>query len=131
VNSGACFSNCAHYFTKWHGACRTSELFDIIVDFPNSAQAVEELRVSILFFFSLILEAHPDFFCQVCLTRTEQRDLLVDSLKAQNAKRLLQPGADTKDVITQYVSTIKCLGILDTQGVLLSRVADPIRSYLR
>lgn len=46
-------------------------------------------------------------------------------------RRLLHPGADTKDIITQYIATIKCLRILDPPGVLLSRVADPIREYLR
>lgn len=46
-------------------------------------------------------------------------------------RRLLHPGADTKDIIIQYISTIRCLRILDPQGVLLSRVAEPIRVYLR
>jgi anaphase-promoting complex subunit 2 len=47
------------------------------------------------------------------------------------ARRLLHPGADTKDIITQYISTIRSLRILEPQGVLLSRVAEPIRKYLR
>ena len=46
-------------------------------------------------------------------------------------RRLLHPGAETKDVITQYISTIRCLRILDPQGVLLHKVADPIRKHLR
>ncbi|ELU44000.1 ubiquitin-protein ligase [Rhizoctonia solani AG-1 IA] len=49
----------------------------------------------------------------------------------RNNKRLLHPGADTKDILTQYVSTIRCLRILDPPGVLLFKVADPIRRYLR
>ena len=49
----------------------------------------------------------------------------------RNKKRLLHPGADTKDILTQYVSTIRCLRILDPPGVLLYKVADPIRRYLR
>lgn len=48
-----------------------------------------------------------------------------------NVKRLLHPGAETKDVITQYISTIRVLRILDPQGVLLHKVADPIRQHLR
>lgn len=45
--------------------------------------------------------------------------------------RLLHPGADTKDILTQYVSIMRCLRIIDPPGVLLYKVADPIRGYLR
>lgn len=49
----------------------------------------------------------------------------------RNNRRLLHPGADTKDILTQYVSTIRCLRVIDPPGVLLYKVADPIRRYLR
>ena len=49
----------------------------------------------------------------------------------RNQKRLLHPGADTKLILSQYVATIKCLRIIDPPGVLLFKVADPIRRYLR
>jgi len=49
----------------------------------------------------------------------------------RNYKRLLHPGADTKLILSQYVATIKCLRIIDPPGVLLFKVADPIRRYLR
>lgn len=52
-------------------------------------------------------------------------------LTSSNRKRLLHPGAETKDVITQYISTIRCLRILDPPGVLLHKVAEPIRKHLR
>jgi len=52
-------------------------------------------------------------------------------LKRRNLKRLLHPGAETKDVITQYISTIRCLRILDPPGVLLHKVAEPIRNHLK
>jgi hypothetical protein len=48
-----------------------------------------------------------------------------------NERRLLHPGADTKVILTQYVSLIRCLRIIDPPGVLLFKVADPIRRYLR
>lgn len=50
---------------------------------------------------------------------------------SSNKKRLLHPGADTKDILTQYVSIIRCLRMVDPPGVLLFKVADPIRQYLR
>ena len=44
---------------------------------------------------------------------------------------MLHPGAETKDVLAQYISTIRCLRILDPPGVLLHKIADPIRKHLR
>jgi len=53
------------------------------------------------------------------------------SYLTRNQKRLLHPGADTKLILSQYVATIKCLRSIDPPGVLLFKVADPIRRYLR
>jgi anaphase-promoting complex subunit 2 len=71
------------------------------------------------------------FGVQVCLQKTDQRSALVSRLRTQLSERLLHPGIDTKDIITTYISTIRCLRIVDPAGVLLSRAADPIRQYLR
>ncbi|KDQ62714.1 hypothetical protein JAAARDRAFT_30609 [Jaapia argillacea MUCL 33604] len=90
---------------------RTSEIFDIIIDYPDSLNALNDLRE--------------------CLQRVDQRAELVSTLRYANKKRLLHPGADTKDILTQYVSIIRCLRIIDPPGVLLFKVADPIRRYLR
>ncbi|KAI9573680.1 hypothetical protein HD554DRAFT_2167242 [Boletus coccyginus] len=90
---------------------RTREIFDIVVDFPDSAGALQDLKE--------------------CLQRVDQRAELVQSIRQANKKRLLHPGADTKDILLSYVSTIKCLRIVDPPGVLLFKVADPIRRYLR
>jgi anaphase-promoting complex subunit 2 len=49
----------------------------------------------------------------------------------RNKKRLLHPGADTRTVIQQYVLMILSLRQVDPAGVLLYKVADPIRRYLR
>lgn len=43
----------------------------------------------------------------------------------------MHPGADTRLILSQYVSIIKCLRLVDPVGVLLFKVADPIRRYLR
>ncbi|KAF7364718.1 Anaphase-promoting complex subunit 2 [Mycena venus] len=109
---------------------RTSEIFDIIIDFPDSNGALQDLKE--------------------CLQRVDQRASLVQALRKayvflvlpflnfpprdyriSNRKRLLHPGADTKLILSQYVATIKCLRIVDPPGVLLFKVADPIRRYLR
>ncbi|KAI0074021.1 hypothetical protein K474DRAFT_1602300 [Panus rudis PR-1116 ss-1] len=90
---------------------RTQELFDIIIDYPDSTPALQDLKE--------------------CLQRVDQRGQLVQALRKANKKRLLHPGADTRDILTQYVSIIRCLRIIDPPGVLLYKVADPIRHYLR
>ena len=56
---------------------------------------------------------------------------MLTCIQHRNKKRLLHPGADTKDILTQYVSIIRCLRMIDPPGVLLYKVADPIRKYLR
>ncbi|KAF8191477.1 ubiquitin-protein ligase [Mycena galopus ATCC 62051] len=90
---------------------RTSEIFEIIIDFPDSNGALQDLKE--------------------CLQRVDQRASLVQALRKANRKRLLHPGADTKLILSQYVATIRCLRIVDPPGVLLFKVADPIRRYLR
>lgn len=108
---------------------RISELFDIIIDYPDSAPCLDDIKE--------------------CLVRVDGRASLVQSLRKayvpftsplefvkidevyRNRKRLLHPGADTRLILQQYVLTIKCLRAIDPQGVLLFKVADPIRRYLR
>src|SRR6266540_4114553 len=63
--------------------------------------------------------------------RLSRRQGTLDPLLNRNRKRLLHPGADTKLILQQYVATIKCLRMIDPPGVLLFKVAEPIRRYLR
>ncbi|PPQ77098.1 hypothetical protein CVT26_004515 [Gymnopilus dilepis] len=100
-----------YYINKTLCDLRTREIFDIIIDYPDSMGALTDLRD--------------------CLQRVDQRANLIKSLRKLNFKRLLHPGAGTKLILQQYVSTIKCLRIIDPPGVLLFKVADPIRRYLR
>ncbi|ORY03191.1 hypothetical protein K493DRAFT_207320, partial [Basidiobolus meristosporus CBS 931.73] len=90
---------------------RIAELFDIIVDYPDSEPALHDLKS--------------------CMLKVDSRSYLVTSLANSLRKRLLHPGANTSDIITQYVSSIKCLRILDPPGVLMQMIVDPIRKYLR
>lgn len=46
-------------------------------------------------------------------------------------RRLLHPGANTSDILTQYVSAIRALHVLDPAGVILEHVCTPVRQYLR
>ncbi|BEI91550.1 uncharacterized protein CcaverHIS019_0403700 [Cutaneotrichosporon cavernicola] len=102
------YSRFDYHLCKSFFDIRTDELFDIIVDFPDSMAALEDLKD--------------------CLFKIDQRDQVVEKF---NVKRLLHPGAETKDVISQYINTIRCLRIIDPVGVLLHKVAEPIRRHLR
>lgn len=100
----------AHVFSTF-SEIRIGELFDIIVDYPDSKSALADLKIS--------------------LSKTDQRRPLMILLKAAFEKRLLHPGANTNDILSQYVSTIKALKDLDPSGVILETVGEPIKLYLR
>ncbi|CAM6090151.1 unnamed protein product [Calypogeia fissa] len=93
------------------GDLRVSELFDIIVDFPESLAAVEDLKQ--------------------CLANTGDHAKLVESFRDALQQRLLTAGAATTDILLQYISTIKALRTLDPTGVVLEAVGEPIKEYLR
>lgn len=66
---------------------RISELFDIIIEFPDSTCAVVDLRN--------------------CLDHTLQHRELIVSLTQAIRKRLLHPGANTSQIIDIYILAIK------------------------
>ncbi|XP_077224697.1 anaphase-promoting complex subunit 2-like [Tasmannia lanceolata] len=90
---------------------RIGKLFEIIVDYPDSSPAIEDLKQ--------------------CLEYTGQHSKLVDSFVSALRYRLLTAGASTNDILHQYVSTIKALRTIDPSGVFLEAVGEPIREYLR
>ncbi|KAJ8433259.1 hypothetical protein Cgig2_023211 [Carnegiea gigantea] len=90
---------------------RIAKLFDIIVDYPDSSPAIDDLKQ--------------------CLDYTGQHSKLVDSFISALKYRLLTAGASTNDILHQYVSTIKALRTIDPAGIFLEAVGEPIREYLR
>ncbi|KAL4869033.1 hypothetical protein BDV12DRAFT_88229 [Aspergillus spectabilis] len=93
------------------GALRIGELFNIIVDWPASSGAIEDLRH---------FTTHP-----------AARHHLTHSFAAVLNQRLLHPGASTVEILQVYISIIRSFNLLDPKGVLLDRIARPIRRYLR
>ena len=77
-------------------ALRTTELFDIIIDFPDSLPAVSDLKE--------------------CLQHTHQHAQVVSALSDYIDQRLLKPGTDTSKIIQVYVAAIKALRHLDPSG---------------
>lgn len=90
---------------------RTSELFDIVLAFPNSTAALNDLRLA--------------------MTRPSQRAKVVSAFQKVCSANLLRGGINTVDIVSGYISTMRSFAILDPRGVLLDRVARPIRRYLR
>jgi hypothetical protein len=41
------------------------------------------------------------------------------------------PGANTSDIIAQYIALIRAVGVLDPSGVILGEVSHSTRAYLR
>lgn len=93
------------------GALRTSELFDVVVEWPASSGAVEDLRH---------FTTHP-------AARAHVTQSFITILN----QRLLHPGASTVEILQVYISIIRAFHLLDPKGVLLDRIARPIRRYLR
>ncbi|RPA89792.1 hypothetical protein L873DRAFT_1849147 [Choiromyces venosus 120613-1] len=93
------------------GQLRVSELFDSIVEWPESLGGVEDLRSYII---------SPQTRLQLTTTFTSAL-----------ATRLQHQAAATSDILPAYISLIRALTILHPRGVLLDRASSGIRRYLR
>ncbi|XP_065919017.1 anaphase-promoting complex subunit 2-like isoform X2 [Dysidea avara] len=100
-----------YYSYKSFAELRIKELFDIIVEYPDSKPAIDDLKV--------------------CLDQVEMKTHLMESLRQSFEQRLLHPGANTADIISQYISAIRSLKVLDPSGVVVEKVCQPIKDYLR
>ncbi|KAK9820288.1 hypothetical protein WJX72_008627 [[Myrmecia] bisecta] len=100
-----------YYVYETVGQLRIGEMFDIVVDYPESLPAVGDIRD--------------------CLRNTNLHQQFITRFRAATQARLLHAGAATSDIIQQYVSTIKTLREVDPTGVLLEAVGEPIKEYLR
>jgi len=90
---------------------RIEQLFNIIIEFPDSQPALEDLRD--------------------CLTRTNLRNFLTNSLRQVLDAKLLHPGVNTGDILTAYIAAIRALRVLDGSGVILELVCSNLRRYLK
>ncbi|RWR99581.1 anaphase-promoting complex subunit 2-like protein, partial [Leptotrombidium deliense] len=101
-----------HFMYETYAQIRTDQMFDIIVEFPESECALEDLKE--------------------CLQKCNgYRMKVIKSLKDSFEVRLLHPGVATNDILTAYIQAIKSLRILDSSGVILQLVCDPVKKYLK
>ena len=99
--------NLYHTYTKE----RIEQLFNIIIEWPDSQAALEDVRV--------------------CLGNTDLRGHLTRSLKKVLDNKLLHPGVNTADILTAYIAAIRALTVLDPSGVVLQLVCQDVRKYLK
>ncbi|EFN59544.1 hypothetical protein CHLNCDRAFT_19379, partial [Chlorella variabilis] len=100
-----------YYVYETVGSLRIGDMFDIVVDYPDSLPAIEDTRD--------------------CLQNTNLHRKFITLFRKALMDRLLHPGAATADIIQQYVSAIKALSHVDPGGAILSAVGSPIAAYLR
>ncbi|KAF2433708.1 hypothetical protein EJ08DRAFT_676505 [Tothia fuscella] len=93
------------------GRARISNLFEYIVRWDDSLGAILDIKEYI--------------------TTPAARSFLTTNFSHQLSRRLLHPGATTTNILNVYISIIRAFNELDSKGVLLDRVARPIRRYLR
>jgi anaphase-promoting complex subunit 2 len=95
-----------------YAAERTAQLFDIVVEYPESKPALVDLAQCVEQYAGL-------------------RKRMASALRSAFDRRLLHPGVATHDVLTAYTQAIRALRTLDPSGVLLQLVADPLKKYLK
>jgi anaphase-promoting complex subunit 2 len=89
---------------------RISELFDIVINWPHSEGAINDLRYTV--------------------TTPQRRLQLTDAFSTALQRRLLHPGRSTLDILRTYIAMIKTFQKLDQPRVLLDRVAYSLQLYL-
>ena len=100
------------YAIESYGQARINQLFDIIIEFPDSFPVLEDLVI--------------------CLKMNSNlKKNLVISLKNALRNRLLHQGVTTSDILTAYIATMRALRILDQSGVMLEVVGEPVKKYLK
>lgn len=89
---------------------RAKQIFDIVASYPDSTPSLYDLRESCLHAHAhkKVAQIATEIFCN----------------------RLLHLGASTTDIVTQYISAIQALNIVDESGGLTRAISPPIQSYL-
>lgn len=86
----------AYLMLETLGALRSNDMFDIVIDYPDSAPALADLAL--------------------CLQHTNMAGQFAATFKASLQQRLLHAGAATSDIIQTYINTIKAVRQLGKSG---------------
>ncbi|KAF2197304.1 hypothetical protein GQ43DRAFT_403344 [Delitschia confertaspora ATCC 74209] len=93
------------------GRARVDNLFDFVINWAKSLGGILDIKEY--------------------LKLPDAKQYLVTHFSKQISRRLLHPGATTTYILNVYISVIRVFHELEPKGVLLERVARPIRRYLR
>jgi anaphase-promoting complex subunit 2 len=93
------------------GRARVDNLFDFVMNWDKSLGAVLDIKEY--------------------LKMAGAKQHLTSGFSQQISRRLLHPGATTTYILNAYISIIRSFHVLEPKGVLLERVARPIRRYLK
>ncbi|KAF1920538.1 hypothetical protein BDU57DRAFT_508901 [Ampelomyces quisqualis] len=93
------------------GRSRIDSLFDFVMNWDKSLGAVLDIKEY--------------------LKAIGAKQHLTSSFSQQISRRLLHPGATTTYILNVYISIIRSFHVLEPKGVLLERVARPVRRYLK
>lgn len=92
---------------------RTEALFDYVKVWPASTGALLDIKE------------------HIATGSTIEKASLCTTFTRQVQQRILHAGATTVDILSVYVNVIHAFKLLDARGVLLDKVAGPLRNYLR
>lgn len=109
------------------------QFFDIIIGEHQTCAFGKRKKVTWVFFAS---EDFPDSRpaiddLKVCLEKVDLRNFFIKSVKESLERRLLHPGVNTTDILTGYVAAIKTIRHLDSTGILLEMITEPVKQYMR
>jgi anaphase-promoting complex subunit 2 len=90
---------------------RIKHLLDYVKAWPHSTGAILDLRE--------------------CMHSSEVKVLIATSFTRQLSRRLLHAGVTTSELLSIYINVVMAFKTLDPRGVLLDKVAMPLRAYLR
>lgn len=124
----------SHFLYETYTNIRIDHLFNIIIGtfslyiHKDSLHLFTIYTIMRYFFFLEYPESQPAVDdLRVCLERTDKRKVLVKNLQEAIKTRLLHAGVNTPDIVTAYIAAIKALKHLDSTGVLLEAVTEPIK----
>ncbi|EUB58915.1 Vacuolar protein sorting-associated protein [Echinococcus granulosus] len=106
---------------------RRSELFTIMMDYPDSHPAVMDLKAYLMETRALqdLIDTLSKEVCVDCLAE------IICALRAQVSSRLLQPGVHTDEVLLAYGCLVRGLREIDPSSVAQDIVCRPVASCLR
>ena len=89
---------------------RVQQIYTLVENYPLTIDSLKEINT--------------------CINKQDQKEILVAAFVKSLENKLLLPSIKTIDIIIYYIKTIHSYLLIDHRGVLLDKVARPIRAYL-